>query len=130
MLTKTFTYIDYNGKERTETAYFNLNKAEMMEMEMSTSNGFSEMIQKLIEEEDHATIVKIFKDIILKSYGVKSEDGRRFIKSKELSDNFSMTEAYPQLFMELATDSEAAAAFVNGIISDNASATETNSSSN
>lgn len=118
MIAKTITYTDYNGTERTETFLFNLNQAELMEMELSTSGGMAEMIQDIVKSKDSATIVKIFKDMILKSYGVKSEDGRRFIKSKELSDDFSMTEAYSKLFMELATDSDAAAAFVNGIIDD------------
>lgn len=118
MIAKTITYTDYNGTERTETFLFNLNKAELMEMELSTSGGMAEMIQDIVKSKDSATIVKIFKNMILKSYGVKSEDGRRFIKSEELSNDFSMTEAYSKLFMELATDSDAAAAFVNGIIDD------------
>lgn len=134
MLIKKIKYIDYDGNERQETAYFNLNKAEMMEMEMSTSNGLSKMIQEVVDAEDSATIVKIFKDIILKSYGVKSIDGKHFIKidknGHRLADDFLQTEAYSQLFMELATDSKAAAAFVNGIIADNISMPETNVSNN
>lgn len=116
MLKKTFTYIDFNGVERTEDHYFNLSKAELMEMELSTTGGLAEMINKIVAAQDAPAIVKIFKDLVLKAYGQKSADGRRFIKSKELSDEFSQTEAYSQLFMELATDAEAAAAFVNGIV--------------
>lgn len=116
MLKKTITYTDYNGVERTEDKYFNLSKAEIMEMEMSTAGGFAEMVQGIVKAQDGPAIMKIFKDIILKSYGEKSPDGKRFIKSKELSDEFSQTEAYSDLFMELCTDAEAAAAFINGII--------------
>ena len=116
MLKKTFTYTDYNGVERTEDHYFNLSKAELMEMELSTTGGLAEMINKIVAAQDAPSIVKMFKELVLKAYGQKSDDGRRFIKSKELSDSFAQTEAYSQLFMELATDADAAAAFVNGIV--------------
>lgn len=116
MLKKTIPYNDYNGGERTEDFYFNLSKAEIMEMEMGTTGGFVEMINRIVAAQDTASIVKIFKEIILKAYGVKSPDGKRFIKSKELSEEFAQTEAYSNLFMELATDADAAAAFINGIV--------------
>ena len=116
MLKKTITYTDYNGSERTEDFYFNLSKAEVMEMEMSTTGGLAEMIQKIVAAQDAPAIIKIFKELILKAYGEKSPDGKRFIKSDEISTAFSQTEAYSQLFMELATDADAAAKFVNGII--------------
>lgn len=116
MLKKTITYKDYNGGERTEDFYFNLSKAEIMEMEMGTSGGFAEMINRIVAAQDTASIVKIFKDIILRAYGVKSPDGKRFIKSRELSEEFAQTEAYSNLFMELATDADAAAKFINGIV--------------
>lgn len=115
MLKKTITYTDYNGTERKEDFYFNLSKAEVMEMEMSTSGGLAQMINKIIETQDSPAIIKIFKDLILKAYGEKSPDGKRFIKSAELSEAFAQTEAYSNLFMELATDADAAAKFVNGI---------------
>lgn len=115
MLKKTITYTDYNGTERKEDFYFNLSKAEVMEMEMSTSGGLAQMINKIIETQDSPAIIKIFKDLILKAYGEKSPDGKRFIKSPELSEAFAQTEAYSNLFMELATDADAAAKFVNGI---------------
>lgn len=116
MLKKTITYIDYNGVQRTEDHYFNLSKAEIMEMEMSTTGGLAEMIQKIVAAQDSPAIIKIFKELILKAYGEKSPDGKRFIKSEEISTAFSQTEAYSQLFMELATNSDAAAEFVNGIV--------------
>lgn len=116
MLKETITYTDYNGVERTEDFYFYLSKADLMEMEMGTTGGFAEMIQKVVNAQDAPAIIKIFKDLILKAYGEKSADGKRFIKNDELRDAFSQTEAYSQLFMELATDSDAAAKFVNGIM--------------
>ena len=116
MLKKSITYTDYNGTERTEDFYFNLTKAEIMEMEMSTAGGLSEMLQNIVKAQDAPSIIKIFKELVLKAYGQKSPDGKRFIKSEELSTEFSQTEAYSQLFMELATDADAAAKFVNGIV--------------
>ncbi len=116
MLKKTITYIDYNGSERTEDFYFNLSKAEVMEMEMSTQGGLAERIQKIVSAQDAPAIIQVFKDLIMKAYGEKSPDGKRFIKSAALSEAFTQTEAYSQLFMELATDASKAAEFVNGII--------------
>jgi len=116
MLKKTITYTDYNGVERTEDFYFNLTKAEIMEMQLSTTGGLDEMIQRIIATQDVPAIAKIFKDLVLKAYGQKSPDGRRFIKSQELTDEFSQMEAYSELYMSLATDADAASAFINGIV--------------
>lgn len=116
MLKKTITYVDYNGNERTEDFYFNLSKAEIMEMEMSTSGGLAEMIQRIVAAQDAPAIISIFKKLVLKAYGEKSPDGKRFVKSDEIAAAFSQTEAYSQLFMELATDADAAAAFINGVV--------------
>ena len=120
MLKKTITFEDYNGVKRTEDFYFNLSKAEVVEMEMSTSGGLAEMIQNIVKAEDSAAIIKIFKDLILKAYGEKSLDGKRFVKMDEngntLYRKFMETEAFSELFMELATDAEAGAKFVNGIM--------------
>ena len=116
MLKKTITYTDYNGVTRTEDFYFNLTKAEIMEMQLSTNGGLDVMIKKIIDSQDAPSIIKIFKELILKAYGEKSDDGKRFVKSKEISEGFAQTEAYSQLFMELATDTDAASKFVNGIV--------------
>lgn len=116
MLKKTITYTDYDGNERTEDFYFNLSKVELTEMEVSTAGGMEKFIKKIIAEKDRQKILAMFKDLILKSYGEKTLDGKRFVKSPELSTAFSQTEAYVELFTELSTDADAASAFVNGII--------------
>lgn len=116
MLKKTIAYTDFDGIDRSETFMFNLTKAEITEMEMSTNGGLTKHLEKIVETQDSKQIVESFKDLILRSYGVKSTDGKRFIKSQELRDEFVQSEAYSELFMELATNAEAAAAFVNGII--------------
>lgn len=119
MIKKTIEYVDYNGENRKEDFYFNLSKAEVMEMEMSKNGGLSEYIQRIVKSSDNAAIIALFKEIICKAYGEKSLDGKRFIKNKELTDAFVQTEAYSELFMELATNADEAAAFVNGIIPKN-----------
>lgn len=116
MLKKTITYEDFDGNKRTEDFYFNLSKAEILEMEMGISGGMTQMLNKIIAAQDGGRVIKTFKDIILKAYGEKSPDGKRFIKSEEISTAFSQTEAYSQLFMELATNADAAATFMNSII--------------
>lgn len=116
MIKETITYTDYNGNERKEDFYFNLTKAEVMELEMSTKGGLAEMIQRIVAAQDQPAIIKVFKELIVKAYGVKSPDGKRFIKNQEVVDDFVQTEAFSELFMKLATDADAAAKFVNGIV--------------
>lgn len=116
MLSKTIKFEDWNGVEREEDFYFNLSEAELMELEMSTAGGFTKMMQTIIRKKDAPQLMATFKNLILKSYGEKSEDGRRFVKSPELSEEFMQTPAYDILFMELCTNAEAASAFVNGIV--------------
>ena len=116
MFKKVITYTDYNGEERTEDFYFNLSRAEVTEMELSTEGGLGATIERITKAKDVPAIIAIFKDLILKAYGQKSPDGKRFIKSKQLSEEFSQTEAYSNLFMELATNSTAASEFINRIM--------------
>lgn len=119
MIKKTITYTDYNGLERTEDFYFNFTNAEITEMELTTTGGMSEMLKKIVDSKDTPALVKIFKDFILKAYGIKSADGKRFIKSDEIREEFAQTEAYSKLFMEFATNDKAAAEFINSIIPSN-----------
>lgn len=119
MLKKSITYFDYNGNERTEDHWFNLSKAECMEMELSTDGGMENLINKIVSEKDNEKIVKMFKEIILKAYGIKSPDGKYFRKSPEISADFAATEAYSNLFMELATDADAASKFISAVLPTN-----------
>lgn len=116
MLKKAITYTDYDGLERTEEFRFNLTKAELMDMELTTVGTFSKLMQKIIDEKDMVRLAKYFKELILKSYGVKSDDGKRFIKSPELSEAFSQTEAYSELYMELLGNSEYAVKFIQQVM--------------
>ena len=116
MYKKTMTYTDYNGAERTEDFYFNLTKAELMEMELSAEGGFEQQVRRIVAAKDTPQIVKVFKQLLLKSYGVKSDDGRRFMKSEEISKAFSETPAYSELFILYSTDDKAAAEFINNVV--------------
>lgn len=116
MLKRTITYTDYEGNTRTEDFYFNLSQAEVMKMEMSEDGGLEKLLKKIIADQNHTKIVEYFDDFIMRAYGEKSPDGKRFVKSPELSKAFSETEAYSILFMELCTDAKAIAAFVNAVL--------------
>ena len=119
MLKKTIKYTDYDGNEREEDFYFNLSKAEITEMELSKEGGMSEYIKKISATQNGPELIKLFKDIIIKSYGEKSLDGKRFIKNKELTEAFTQTEAYSELFVELASNADEAVKFINGIMPKN-----------
>lgn len=117
MWKETITYTDYFGEERTEDFRFNLSRAECAERQMKyAGGGYAEFLRKIVDAKDSEKIVEYFKQFLLDSYGEISPDGRRFIKSPELSKAFSETEAYSILYMKLATDDEFAANFVNGVI--------------
>lgn len=116
MYKKTVTYEDYNGVQRTEDFYFALNEAELTEMQLGVDGGYAAMIDKIVKAKDTPALIKIFKELLLKSYGIKSDDGRRFIKSEELSKEFTQTPAYSDLYMMLATDDKQASAFIKNIM--------------
>lgn len=116
MLKKTVSYTDYNGVERTEDCYFNITKAEAMEMQFASGGNLVDILERIIAEKDQVKMGQLFKDMILKTYGVKSDDGRRFMKSPEISAAFEQSPAYDQIYMELLTDTDAAIKFVNGIV--------------
>ena len=117
MIAKEIKFVDYDGNERIETFRFHMTESELMELENSVDGGFSAMIKEIINKKDIPGIVNLFKKIIVASYGVKSADGRRFIKNKEVLEEFTQTEAFSVLYMELATDAEKAAEFINGVTS-------------
>lgn len=122
MYKKTITYTDYNGIDRTEDFYFNLSEVELTDMQFSVEGGLTAMIDKLVEAKDMGSLINILKNIINKSYGIKSDDGRRFMKKPEYVEEFMETPAYGALYMELATDEQAAANFINKVIPSNLSA--------
>jgi hypothetical protein len=116
MLKRSITYEDYNGETVTDDFYFNLSKPELVELEVNIEGGFGRFLQTIIKSENTKALIAEFKKIILMAYGVKTEDGKRFIKSDELREGFSQTEAYSVLFMELATDDKKATAFLTAIL--------------
>lgn len=116
MLKKEITYTNYDGVEVTETFYFNLNKAELFEMEASEGGGYSDKLKRISENKDVPLMMQTFKSLILKSVGIKSEDGKFFRKPAGYAEDFESSEAYSVLFSELLTNAEAAAAFVSGIL--------------
>lgn len=116
MLIKKITYTDYNGEERTEEFYFSLNKAELLRMNMSKRGGMEEYLKRMIDENDPEKLTSMFEELILSGYGIKSEDGKKFMKSKELSEDFKNTAAYAELFFELASDTNAITNFLIGML--------------
>lgn len=125
MYVKTIEYKDYNGNPRKEDFYFNLNEAEIMEMELSKEGGFDQWITRIANAQNTPELIKLFKSLILMTYGEKSLDGKRFIKvnpetGRKLSEDFEQTAAYSVMFMELATNTEAATEFINKVIPENA----------
>lgn len=118
MYKKNITYVDYNGQTRIEPFYFNLTQAEIVELEYGTQGTFTGVVQRIIDTQDTPQLMKYFKELIMMAYGEKSADGRRFIKSKELSEAFTQTPAYSELVMEFFRDPNAASDFVNGIAPD------------
>jgi hypothetical protein len=116
VLKREISYENFDGEQVTETIYFNISKPEIIELEVEYEGGFGKMMERIVEAEDAKQLIHEFKRIVLLAYGKKSEDGKRFIKSDELREEFSQSAAYNELFMELATDDKAAAAFIKGIL--------------
>ena len=116
MLKKTITFEDFDGNTRTEDFYFNLTEAELTDLELSVKGGFGTLIEKITQTQDVPEIMKIFKQIIKLAYGVKSPDGRRFEKSEAIYNDFAQTNAFSQLYMELASNEKIASDFINGIL--------------
>ncbi len=116
MLKRSISYEDFNGNDATDIFYFNISKPELIELEVEFKEGFSTMLQSIIETNDSKQLIKRFKEIVLMAYGKKSEDGKRFVKSDQLREEFAQTAAYSALFMDLATDDSAAIVFLKGIL--------------
>ncbi len=118
MLTRKFSFTDWDGNPREETWYFNLSDAELTEWELSESGGLTSYIQRIQETQDVPKLIDLYKQIIMKTVGKKDADGRRFRKSPEITQEFMETGAYSELYMELATKADAGATFINSLISD------------
>lgn len=116
MLKKTITYTDYNGITRTEDFYFNLSKVELTEMQMTTEGGLDVMLTNISNSKDSKAIFQVFKKIIMKAYGEKTPDGKRFMKSEDISAGFEQTEAYSILVMELLQDPEKMTKFIESLL--------------
>lgn len=116
MLKKTITYEGYDGTKYTEDFFFNLSRAELIEMECGVKGGLTKKLEEISKSSDPTQIMPVFKDIILKSYGKKSDDSKRFIKTKELAEEFEQSEAYSELMIELIKDEKAASDFINGLV--------------
>ena len=116
MIKKTVTFTDFDGNKRTEDFYFHLTEQELTEWELSVDGGLSGVLTRIVNSQDTKTLIGIFKDILMKSYGVKTPDGRGFVKNKEVLNNFTCTQAFSDIYMELATDDKAAAEFINGVM--------------
>ena len=116
MIKKTMTYTDYEGNERTEDFWFNLTKAEAAELEFSESGGVAKMIERIVQDQNAKRILEVFKDLICRSYGMKSPDGKRFIKSREQTEAFLQTEAYSDLFVEFMNNADEFSAFFAGVL--------------
>lgn len=116
MLKLTRTYDDFDGNSRTEDFYFNISKAELIKLESTTPGGFEALVKRITNSKDQTQLFTIFAELVELAYGEKSPDGRRFIKTQEVKDNFLQTQAYSDIFTELATDDEKAIAFIKGIL--------------
>lgn len=116
MLKKTVTYVDFDGNERTEDFFFNLTEQEIAEMELSTEGGLSNFINKAVAAKSQVELIELFKKLILAAYGVKSADGRRFVKNDAVREDFMSTQAFSDIYMELVQDADKASAFFNGIV--------------
>ena len=116
MLKKTIDYEDYNGNKVSESFYFHLSKPELIELEVDYDKGLAAEITKIVETDNNKELIAIFKRIIALSYGVKSADGKRFSKSDDIREEFLESPAYVELFMELASDADAAAEFIKGLM--------------
>lgn len=116
MLKQDVTYEDFNGETVTDTLYFNLTATELTKLEAEYEGGLEKVLEEIIKSNDIRRIIAEFQKIILLSYGERSDDGKRFIKSDQIREEFAQTAAYDAFFMQMAADAELAANFVNGVI--------------
>lgn len=116
MLKKTITYTDYDGMERTEDFWFNLNKTELTKLDAELDGGVLGVLRKIIDKKDRKALVDFIETLILRSYGEKTLDGKRFVKNQQMAEEFMQTPAYDELFMGILQDTDNQTSFINGII--------------
>ena len=116
MIKKTIKYVDFNGNENEEAVYFNMTKAELTMLELDEKEGLSNYIKGAVESGDNKALVEVFNKLLIESYGVKSEDGKRFVKSEQLKEEFRQSAAFSEIFMTLATNADEAEAFIKGLV--------------
>ena len=116
MLKNTITYTDYDGMERTEDFWFNLSKTELTKLDAELPGGVLGVLRKIIDKKDRKALVDFIETLILRSYGVKTLDGKRFVKTPEMAEEFMQTPAYDELFMSILSDTDSQTSFINGVI--------------
>ena len=116
MIKQDITYTNFEGEQETETLYFHLNKVELMEMQVSEKRGLAQYITDIQKAENNKEIFRLFKEIVLRAYGERSEDGKKFIKNERLREEFEGSLAYEELMVKIVTEADFAAKFVNGIM--------------
>lgn len=116
MFKTTINYVDFDGVSREEDLYFNLTKMEMMDLELSVEGGFSNKLQELLNNNNSFEMFEIIKTFINKSYGVKSDDGRKFIKNDEVLNDFLQSAVYDEFVTSLITNEDNMNSFIIGIM--------------
>lgn len=116
MLKKTITYTDYDGMERTEDFWFNLSKTELTKLDAELPGGVLGVLRKIIDKKDRKALVDFIETLILRSYGEKTLDGKRFVKTPDMAEEFMQTPAYDELFMSILSDTDSQTSFINGVI--------------
>lgn len=106
MLKQQVKYEDFDGNTQTETLYFNLNRMELISFQKRYgSENMENYINKLIEEKQIEPMYDLLNDFVLTAYGVKSEDGKRFIKNDQIREEFKQSLAYESLIEDFHDDS-------------------------
>jgi hypothetical protein len=114
MLKKTIAYTDFDNKDQTDDLYFHLTKAELVEFVSQYPGEFSDYVKKVSRAKDRSEFINLFRNIILKSYGLK--EGPRFVKTPAIAEEFSHTEAYSALFFDLLEKTDNLIAFFSGVL--------------
>ena len=119
MLRKEVEYKDFDGNDRKDVLWFHLNEVEITEMDLETSGGLVKYMESIIDTKDVNRLITIFKDLLIRSYGERSMDGKHFYKDDKIRNEFVSSAAYPVLYMEMVSDADKAVEFINGIVPSN-----------